>query len=54
MPFLFYKEEIGLDVLVHGEYERNDMVEYFGEALEGYLFTQKAWVQSFCKPLSLP
>ena len=40
-------EEIGLDVLVHGEYERNDMVEYFGEALEGYLFTQKAWVQSY-------
>ena len=34
-------------MLVHGEYERNDMVEYFGEALEGYLFTQKAWVQSY-------
>lgn len=42
-----WQEEIGLDVLVHGEYERNDMVEYFGEALEGYLFTQKAWVQSY-------
>ena len=42
-----WQEEIGLDVLVHGEYERNDMVEYFGEALEGYIFTQKAWVQSY-------
>ena len=42
-----WQEEIGLDVLVHGEYERNDMVEYFGEALDGYLFTQKAWVQSY-------
>ena len=41
------QEEIGLDVLVHGEYERNDMVEYFGEHLEGYLFTKKAWVQSY-------
>lgn len=41
------QEEIGLDVLVHGEYERNDMVEYFGENLEGFLFTQKAWVQSY-------
>ena len=41
------QEEIGLDVLVHDEYERNDMVEYFGENLEGYLFTQKAWVQSY-------
>jgi len=38
---------IGIDVLVHGEYERNDMVEYFGEALSGYLFTEKAWVQSY-------
>lgn len=42
-----WQEEIGLDVLVHGEYERNDMVEYFGEALEGFLFTEKAWVQSY-------
>lgn len=42
-----WQEEIGLDVLVHGEYERNDMVEYFGESLEGYLFTQNAWVQSY-------
>ncbi len=41
------QEEIGLDVLVHGEYERNDMVEYFGEALGGFLFTEKAWVQSY-------
>lgn len=41
------QEEIGLDVLVHGEFERNDMVEYFGEHLEGYLFTEKAWVQSY-------
>lgn len=41
------QEKIGLDVLVHGEYERNDMVEYFGEHLDGFLFTQKAWVQSY-------
>ncbi len=41
------QEEIGLDVLVHGEFERNDMVEYFGENLNGYLFTEKAWVQSY-------
>ena len=41
------QEDIGLDVLVHGEFERNDMVEYFGEKLEGYVFTQKAWVQSY-------
>lgn len=41
------QEDIGLDVLVHGEFERNDMVEYFGERLEGYVFTQKAWVQSY-------
>lgn len=41
------QEELGLDVLVHGEYERNDMVEYFGEQLDGYLFTEKAWVQSY-------
>lgn len=42
-----FQEEIGLDVLVHGEFERNDMVEYFGENLEGFLFTKKAWVQSY-------
>lgn len=41
------QEEIGLDVLVHGEYERNDMVEYFGENLEGFIFTENAWVQSY-------
>lgn len=42
-----FQEEIGLDVLVHGEFERNDMVEYFGQHLEGYVFTKKAWVQSY-------
>jgi 5-methyltetrahydropteroyltriglutamate--homocysteine methyltransferase len=41
------QEEIGLDVFVHGEYERNDMVEYFGECLDGFLFTENAWVQSY-------
>ncbi|MEZ4358506.1 MAG: 5-methyltetrahydropteroyltriglutamate--homocysteine S-methyltransferase [Eubacteriales bacterium] len=41
------QEDIGLNVLVHGEYERNDMVEYFGENLNGFLFTQNAWVQSY-------
>ena len=41
------QEKLGLDVLVHGEYERNDMVEYFGENLNGYIFTEKAWVQSY-------
>lgn len=41
------QEDLGIDVLVHGEYERNDMVEYFGENLYGYLFTEKAWVQSY-------
>lgn len=41
------QEEIGLDVLVHGEFERNDMVEYFGDHLDGYVFTEKAWVQSY-------
>ena len=41
------QEGIGLDVLVHGEFERNDMVEYFGECLDGYIFTEKAWVQSY-------
>ncbi len=42
-----WQEKIGLDVLVHGEYERNDMVEYFGEQLAGVTFTQKGWVQSY-------
>lgn len=41
------QEKIGLDVLVHGEFERNDMVEYFGERLNGYIFTENAWVQSY-------
>jgi 5-methyltetrahydropteroyltriglutamate--homocysteine methyltransferase len=42
-----FQEEIGLDVLVHGEPERNDMVEYFGELLEGFHFTDNGWVQSY-------
>ena len=41
------QEEIGLDVLVHGEFERTDMVEYFGEKLGGFAFTKYAWVQSY-------
>jgi 5-methyltetrahydropteroyltriglutamate--homocysteine methyltransferase len=41
------QEEIGLDVLVHGEAERNDMVEYFGEQLWGYAFSENGWVQSY-------
>lgn len=44
---VMWQEEIGLDVLVHGEAERNDMVEYFGQLLEGYAFTQNGWVQSY-------
>ena len=42
-----WQEEIDLDVLVHGEFERNDMVEYFGEQLSGFTFTQNGWVQSY-------
>jgi 5-methyltetrahydropteroyltriglutamate--homocysteine methyltransferase len=42
-----WQDEIGLDVLVHGEFERNDMVEYFGEQLDGYAFTAHGWVQSY-------
>lgn len=42
-----WQEEIGLDVLVHGEFERNDMVEYFGEQLDGFAFTKFGWVQSY-------
>jgi 5-methyltetrahydropteroyltriglutamate--homocysteine methyltransferase len=42
-----WQEEIGIDVLVHGEYERNDMVEYFGEQLKGFAFTINGWVQSY-------
>ncbi len=41
------QEKTGLDVLVHGEFERNDMVEYFGENLDGFLITEKGWVQSY-------
>ncbi|XEC96752.1 5-methyltetrahydropteroyltriglutamate--homocysteine S-methyltransferase [Paenibacillus tarimensis] len=41
------QEEIGLDVLVHGEFERTDMVEFFGEKLAGFAFTQNGWVQSY-------
>ena len=42
-----HQEELGLDVLVHGEPERNDMVQYFGERLEGFAFTHNGWVQSY-------
>jgi len=42
-----WQEEVGLDVLVHGEFERNDMVQYFGEQLSGFAFTKLAWVQSY-------
>lgn len=42
-----WQEEVGLDVLVHGEFERNDMVQYFGEQLSGFAFTKNAWVQSY-------
>ncbi|HEY9005005.1 5-methyltetrahydropteroyltriglutamate--homocysteine S-methyltransferase [Ohtaekwangia sp.] len=42
-----WQEEIGIDVLVHGEFERNDMVEYFGEQLQGYVFSKNGWVQSY-------
>lgn len=42
-----FQEEVGLDVLVHGEPERNDMVQYFGEQLDGYVFTTNGWVQSY-------
>lgn len=42
-----WQEEIGLDVLVHGEFERNDMVQYFGEQLAGFAFTRAGWVQSY-------
>jgi 5-methyltetrahydropteroyltriglutamate--homocysteine methyltransferase len=41
------QEELGIDVVVHGEFERNDMVEYFGERLEGYAFSRHGWVQSY-------
>jgi 5-methyltetrahydropteroyltriglutamate--homocysteine methyltransferase len=42
-----FQEEVGLDVLVHGEFERNDMVEYFGEQLSGFAVTENGWVQSY-------
>ena len=42
-----WQENVGLDVLVHGEFERNDMVKYFAEQLDGYAFTQHGWVQSY-------
>lgn len=42
-----WQDEIGLDVLVHGEFERNDMVQYFGEKLDGFTFTKHGWVQSY-------
>jgi 5-methyltetrahydropteroyltriglutamate--homocysteine methyltransferase len=42
-----WQEEVGLDVLVHGEFERNDMVQYFGEQLSGFVFTKNGWVQSY-------
>lgn len=44
---IHWQEEIGMDVLVHGEFERNDMVEYFGEQLAGFAFTKFGWVQSY-------
>ncbi|MCF0050062.1 5-methyltetrahydropteroyltriglutamate--homocysteine S-methyltransferase [Dyadobacter sp. LJ53] len=44
---LRWQEKLGIDVLVHGEFERNDMVEYFGESLSGFVFTQNGWVQSY-------
>ncbi|SKB95382.1 5-methyltetrahydropteroyltriglutamate--homocysteine S-methyltransferase [Dyadobacter psychrophilus] len=44
---LRWQEKLGIDVLVHGEFERNDMVEYFGESLSGFVFMQNGWVQSY-------
>ena len=44
---IHWQEEIGMDVLVHGEFERNDMVQYFGEQLEGCVFMQNGWVQGY-------
>lgn len=48
------QEELGLDVFVHGEPERNDMVEYFGEQLWGYAFSANGWVQSYSSPFVKP
>ncbi len=42
-----WQEQVGLDALVHGEFERNDMVQYFGEQLAGFAFTKHGWVQSY-------
>ena len=42
-----WQERIGLDMLVHGEFERNDMVKYFAEQLDGFAFTRHGWVQSY-------
>ena len=47
VPDIHLQEEIGIDVLVHGEFERNDMVQYFGEQLAGYAVTKHGWVQSY-------
>lgn len=47
IEWIRFQEEIGLDVLVHGEFERNDMVEYFGENFGGFRFTDNGWVQSY-------
>jgi 5-methyltetrahydropteroyltriglutamate--homocysteine methyltransferase len=44
---IHWQEETGIDVLVHGEFERNDMVEYFGEQLDGFAFSKNGWVQSY-------
>lgn len=44
---IHWQEEIGIDVLAHGEFERNDMVEYFGEQLAGFVFSKNGWVQSY-------
>ncbi|MGB0678955.1 MAG: 5-methyltetrahydropteroyltriglutamate--homocysteine S-methyltransferase [Polyangiales bacterium] len=44
---VLFQNEIGIDMPVHGEFERNDMVEYFGEHLEGFAFTESGWVQSY-------
>ncbi|MTB64367.1 5-methyltetrahydropteroyltriglutamate--homocysteine S-methyltransferase [Streptococcus sp. zg-86] len=45
--WIHWQEEVDFDVLVHGEFERNDMVEYFGQNLSGYLFSKNGWVQSY-------
>ena len=49
-----FQEKVGLDLLVHGEAERNDMVQYFGEQLHGFVFTQNGWVQSYGSRSVLP